>query len=235
MQNINLILVLLLIIIFICILSYKIKENFFNITDNVFGLKIFVNEIEDSNCNINDKKKWKCGWKIIGTYPEIFPKFEKIHMYNKPNIIVVSKGLKGDKGLIGDPGDPIDENTKFKININKINDYTNKNLNINSDNININSDNKIKLHEYSKICTNSGRNCLDNRIFNNIYDYFYKNETNDENEFNDDLRPVYTHPDDCTIGKICYFKNINTAKMFKAQGQVCEVEPKYNSVICKRL
>jgi len=232
MHIFNLILLLILIIFYIFIITFKIKETFNKENLNIFGLKIFIRENEDVDCNANDKKKYKCGWDIIGTYPKKFPLFENIHMYNKPNIIIINKGKKGPDGNIGKKGNEINEDTRLKININKINEYTNKNLNINSNTINIESDNKIKLHEYTKICV--GNNCLDNRIFKKIYNYF-NNIENQENLIDNDLRPKYTHPDDCTMGKTCNFKNITTAKMFKAIGQICEFEPKYNIVQCKPL
>lgn len=232
MHIFNLILLLILIIFYIFIITFKIKETFNKENLNIFGLKIFIRENEDVDCNTNDKKKYKCGWDIIATYPEEFPIYENIHMYNKPNIIIINKGKKGKKGDTGKKGDEINDDTR-KININKINEYTNKNLNINSNTININSDNKIKLHEYTKLCVLN--NCLDNRIFKKIHNYF-NNTGNEEKLIDNDLRPKYTHPDDCTTGKTCNFKDIATATMFKAQGQICEFQPQYNNMVqCKPL
>jgi hypothetical protein len=227
MYNFNLILLLILIIFYIILIYFKIKETFKDNDLNIFPLKIFVNENNDKICNIEDKNNFKCGWDIIGTYPDNFPEFENIHKYNEPNIIIINKGRKGPKGLIGDQGNMINEDTKLKININKINDLNNKNLNINSDEINLKSDNKINLDEYSKICVDN--NCFDNRILKNIYNYY---NLIDDSIIKDNISP-YTHPNDCTPLKKCYFKNIQTARMFKAKDQICDFDPNYNMIVCK--
>jgi len=230
MYNFNLILLLILILFYILIIYFKMKETFINNNNKIFGLKIFVSDNNDKDCNIDDKNKFKCGWNILGTYPKNFPNFQNIYDYNEPNIIIVSNGRKGKKGLIGDPGDMINDDTKLKINIKNINDYNNKNLNINSDIINLESNNKIKLHEYSKLCVHN--NCFDNRILKNIYNYYNLIDDKKSAIIQDNMQK-YTHPDDCTPLKRCYFKNIQTAKMFKAKGQICNFDPNYNMIVCK--
>jgi len=168
MHIINLILVLLLIIIYIFI-SFKIikyKEKYINI----FGLKIFVLENNEENCSKKNKELWKCGWKIIGTYPENFPDISNLKNYSKPIIINISNGLKGDRGDKGNNGNIL---SPKKMSIKNINDYDNYNLNINSNKIKINSKNKINLiNPSTNLCINN--ECINKKNLNNLLNYLNK-------------------------------------------------------------
>tara|TARA_Y100000389_G_scaffold168875_1_gene174791 strand:- start:3890 stop:4498 length:609 start_codon:yes stop_codon:yes gene_type:complete len=188
------------------------------------GLKIFVSE-NDQSCNPEDKSKFKCGWDILGTYPKNFPNIDKVYKYNQPNIIEIPKGVKGFKGPKGDTGEYIipDYTT---INLNKINDYHYKDLNIISpEKINLNSINKINLHKFTKICIPP--HCFDFRDFKNTYNYL--KEIVHVNQ--DNLKPHLTHPDNCNGGSFCYFDNIIDANRFKAPGQYCEYLLEYDNMI----
>lgn len=191
------------------------------------GLKIFISDNNDLSCNAEDKRTFKCGWDILGTYPKNFPNIDKVHKYNKPNIIEIPNSIKGFKGPKGDTGDYIIPNYT-KIDLNKINDYHYKDLNIiSTDKINLNSNNKINLHKFTKICIPPY--CFDFRDFKNTYNYLKSKSIVHNNQ--DSLKPHLTHPDNCNGGSFCYFDNIKDANRFKAPGQFCKVHLDYDNMI----